>query len=89
MFHSDNFIRDLKSVKWSVATKDDPKIGFESFMLMINNLLDKHAAFKEQTKRKEKLRFRLWITKGILTSIKQRDEIYKEMIKAKNSKLSN
>ena len=65
------------------------KRRFESFMLMFNNLLDKHAAFKEQTKRNEKLRFRLWITKGILTSIKQRDEIYKEMIKAKNSKLSN
>ena len=54
-------------------------------MLIINNLLDKHAPFKEQAKRKEKLRFKPWITKGILTSIKQRDKIHKEMIKAKNS----
>ena len=69
-FHSDNFIRDLKSVNWSVATQNNPNIGFENFMLIINNLLDKHARFKEQAKRKEKLRFKSWITKGILTSIK-------------------
>ena len=75
-FHSDNFIRDLKSVNWSVATQNNPNIGFENFMLIINNLLDKHAPFKEQAKRKEKLRFKPWITK---------DKISKEMIKAKNS----
>ena len=54
-------------------------------MLIINNLLEKHAPFKEQAKRKEKLRFKPWRTNGILTSIKQRDKVYKEMIKAKNS----
>ena len=57
-FHTDNFIRDLKSVNWSVATQNNPNIGFENFMLIINNLLDKHAPFKEQAKRKEKLRFK-------------------------------
>ena len=84
-FHSDIFIRDLKSVNWSVSTQKDPNLGFENFMLIIKNLLDKHAPFKEQAKRKEKSRLKPWITKGILTSIKQRDKIYKEMIKAKNS----
>ena len=78
-FHSDNFIRDLKSVNWSVATHNNLNIGFKNFMLIINNLLDKQAPFKE------KLRFKPWITKRILTAIKQRDKIYKEMIKAKNS----
>ena len=73
-FHSDNFISDLKSVNWSVATQNNPNIGFENFMLIINNLLDKHALFKEQTKRKGKLRFKPWITKVILTSFKQRDK---------------
>ena len=53
-------------------------------MLILNNLLDKHVPFKEQAKRKEKLRFKPWITKGILTYIMQRDKIYEEMIKAKN-----
>ena len=85
-FDSDNFIRDLKLVNWSVATQNNPNIGFENFMLIINNLLDKHAPFKEQAKRKEKLRFKPWITKGILTYMKQRDKIYKKMIKVKNSK---
>ena len=69
-FHSDNFISDFKSVNWSVATQNNPNISFRNFMLIINNLLDKHAPFKEQAKRKEKLRFRPWITKGIRTFIK-------------------
>ena len=68
-----------------MATQNNPNIGFENFMLIINNLLDKHAPFKEQAKRKEKLRFKPWITKDILRSIKQRDKVYKEMIKVKNS----
>ena len=50
-FHSGNFIRDLTSVNWSVATQNNPNIGFENFILIINNLLDKHAPFKEQAKR--------------------------------------
>ena len=53
-------------------------------MLIINNLLDKHAPFKEQAKGNEKLKLKPWITKGILTSVKQRDKIYKEMIKSTN-----
>ena len=70
-FHSDDFIRDLKSVNWSVATQNNPNPDTaEHFMLIINNLLDKHANFKEQAKRKEKLIFKPWITKHILTSIK-------------------
>ena len=68
-----------------MATQNNRNIGFENVMLIINNLLDKHAPFEEQAKRKEKLRFKPWIAKGTLTSIKQRDKIYKEIIKAKNS----
>ena len=75
-FHSDNFIRYFKSINWSVATQNNPNIGFEDFVIIVNNLLDKHAPFKEQAERKEKLRFKPWITK---------DKISKEMIKAKNS----
>ena len=41
----DNFITNLKSVNWSRATQNNPNIGFENFMLIINNLLDKYAPF--------------------------------------------
>ena len=54
-------------------------------MLIINCLLDKHASFNESAKRKEKRRFKPWITKSLLTSIKKRRKIYKEMMKEKNS----
>ena len=54
-------------------------------MLITNHLLDKYAPFKEQTKRREKLRFKPWTTTGLLTSIKQGGKIHKDMIKANNS----
>ena len=38
------------------------------------------------SKRKEKLRFKPWITRVILKSIQQRDKIYKQIFKAKTSK---
>ena len=79
------FIRDFKSVKWSVAIQNHQNIGFKNYMLTIKNLLKNYALFKEQTKRKQKLRFKSWITKSILTCIKQRQKIFHEMIKAKSS----
>lgn len=54
-------------------------------MLIITNLLDKHAIFKEQAERKKNLRHEPCTTKVALTSINQSWEIYKEMIKAMNS----
>ena len=84
-FHSDKFIRDFKSVNSSVATQNNPNIGFENLILIINNLLDQLAPFKEQAKREKKIRFKPWITQGILTSFNQRDKIHKEMIKPKDS----
>ena len=37
-------------------------------MLIISHL-EKHARCKEEAKRKEKLRFKIWVTKVVLTSI--------------------
>ena len=45
-----------------------------NFLFKVDNLLDKHAPFKEQAKRQEKLRFKPWISKGILASIKRKDK---------------
>ena len=61
-----------------MATQINSNSGFENFMLIINNLLNKYAPFKKQTKRTRKI-------KGILRSVKQRYRIYNEVIKAKNS----
>ena len=36
-------------------------------MLIINNVLDKHASFKEQAKRKEKIKIQAISTKSIVT----------------------
>ena len=55
----------------SVNTK---QLKHENFLFKVNNLLDKHAPFKEQAKRQETLRFKPWISQGILASIKRKDK---------------
>ena len=53
-------------------------------MCFINKTLDKHAPIKTEKKRESKTISKPWITRGIKTSIKKRDKLYKQMIKAKN-----
>ena len=63
---------------------NDINFGFETFLRFINKTLDKHAPIKTVKKRENKTISKLWITRGIKTSIKKRDKLYKQMIKAKN-----
>ena len=49
---------EISSKLFSGNAKKESNIGFEKFMLIINNLLGKYAPFKKQAKRKVKLRFK-------------------------------
>ena len=53
-------------------------------MRFINKTLDKHAPIKTVKKRENKTISKPWITRGIKTSIKKRDKLFKQMIKVKN-----
>ena len=50
---------------------------------LIQKTLEKHVPLKQGIRKDKKLE--PWITKGIQTSTKQRDKLYKEVIKEKDS----
>ena len=52
-------------------------------------LLDTYAPIQKLTKAESKLKSKPWLTRGIMTSIKKKNIIYKKFIKAKNSTEKN
>ena len=53
-------------------------------MRFIVKTLDKHAPNKTVRKRENKTISKPWISRDIKTSIRKRDKLFKQMIKAKN-----
>ena len=84
-FNEETFKTELHELYWSFVTgNNDINLGFETFLRFIKKTLDKHAPIKRVKKIESKIIPKPWITRGIKTSIKKRDKLYKQMIKAKN-----
>ena len=84
-FNEEAFKTELRGLDWSFVTENyDLNSGFKTSLRFINKTLDKHAPIKTVKKRKNKIISKPWITRGIKTSIKKRDKLYKQMLKAKN-----
>ena len=64
---------------------NDVNFSFEQFLLKLNNLLDIHAPFK-YSKRKNEKHNKPWITNGIANSIRKKNNLYKKLCRAKDSK---
>ena len=70
--------------------KKDVDYSFDKFFLIVETLLDTYAPIQKLTKAESKLKPRRpWLTRGIMTSIKKKNVIYKKFIKAKNSTEKN
>ena len=52
---------------------------------MIETFLDTYALIQKLTNAELRMKSKPWLTKGILTSIKNKNIIYKKFVKAKNS----
>ena len=84
-FNEEAFKIELCELDWSFVTENnDINLSFEIFMRFINRILDKHTPIKTVKKRENKIISKPWITRGIKTSMKKRDKLYKQMVKAKN-----
>ena len=78
---------ELCELDWSFGIENnDINLGFETYLRFINRILDKHAPIKTVKKRENKTISKPWITRGIKTSVKKRDKLNKQMIKAKNKR---
>ena len=81
------FKEELQRINWNtglVNNNNDVNQSLESFLTIINSLLDKHAPMKQITKKEIKTKSKPWITKGILTLINKKYKIRNKSLKAKD-----
>ena len=87
-----NFETDLKSTNWNQILKlnlGNTNDSFEIFFETFNKILDKHAPLRKLSIQEDKLRKKPWITPGILTSIKNKNKLYRKYIRAKDPSRKN
>ena len=68
---------------YNPTENNDIDLGFETFFRLFNKTLDRHGPTKKSTRKKEKIKSKPWITKG-MKSISIMVKLYKKMIKEKN-----
>ena len=87
-----SFLKDFKEINWEniITIKDnDTNSSFDSFFQNFTKLLDKHLPLKKMSIKTFKRRFKPWITKGILKSIKKRNELHSRFMRANDIERKN
>ena len=81
------FLTEIKQINWDdilQCEKKDANHSFNSFNDAVEKILDKHMPKIKITKKEFKLKYKPWVTRGILTSIRRRDKLLKKFIRTKN-----
>ena len=87
IFNKNNLERDLVNTNWDAILEinnGDVDKSFESFITTVNSVIAEHAPLKKMSVKERKLKAKPWITKGILTSINNKNKIYQNYCRAKN-----
>jgi len=82
-FNSTNFRNDFNQISWNeilALENRDCDFSFNAFLSKINSLIDEHVPLIKLSKRQAKLHSKPWITKGILTSMKIRDNFFRDYL---------
>ena len=72
-------IRDLVNTNWDAileVNNGDADKSFETLITTVNSIIAEYAPLKKISVIEQKLRAMPWITKGILTSINNKNETY-------------
>ena len=80
---AEKFKDELQSIDWT-SNNNDVNQSLENFLNITMSLLDRYAPLKQVTKKCMKTQSKLWITKGILTFIRNKDKIHSKSLKAKD-----
>ena len=84
-FSDDAFKAEFRELDWTlVAENSEVNLGFNSFVRLVNRIVDKHAPIKVIEKKENEITSKPWTARGIKTSMKIRDKFYKQMIKTKS-----
>ena len=83
-FNRDNFLLDFFDIDWKhVLKSSDPGKNLNDFISRTNDLINQHVPLKKV--RHKDIPRKPWITKGILTSIRHKNALYKKFIVEKNA----
>ena len=85
--NKNNLKRDLVNIFLDAILEEhngDGDKSLESFIATVNSIIAEHAPLKKISVKERKLRAKPWITKGILTSINNKNETYQKYCRAKN-----
>ena len=76
--YSEDLFNNLSSfiVNLPTITHKNVNDTFEEFTTIIKSTIDKHAPLRKLSRKMRKLKQKQWITKGILTSIKNKQKLY-------------
>ena len=79
-FNANRFLSKLQEIEGSNSSDNDTNQSFTTFYKKINCLVNKHAPMKTLSKRRGKILSKPWITKGIRTSIRIKNNLFLMLI---------
>jgi hypothetical protein len=90
-FDTNTFIEEISNINWELHIKENDSVNesINFFLKTFENVLNRHAPYKELTKKQIKLHSKPWITSGILKSIYAKNILYKKFINSKNDNIKN
>jgi hypothetical protein len=84
LFNEQNFLQEMQSVNWNLESLDDNvNEMFDTFNSELMKIIDKHIPLKQLSRKDVKHRSKPWITSGIRTSLKIKNNLYKKYIKSR------
>ena len=87
-FNQDDFLTDFIATDWYKLCSmqlNNPDLSLHIFLTKITELINKHAPLIKIKPKRNSMKKKPWITAALLTSINHKQELYKKMIKRKNS----
>ena len=60
---------------------------FDEFIHIFQTIINKHAPLRKLSRREKQLQAKPWITRGLLTSIKNKNRMFRKCYKCKDAKL--
>jgi hypothetical protein len=78
------FKQDFSNFNWNEVLSlenRDTEASFDSFFDSVSKLIDKHVPLIKSTRKQQKLSSKPWVTQGLLTSMKIRDNFFKDFHK--------
>ena len=90
-FNQERFKQDAANINWDETINNNLDVNSSISVLIkkYNEILDTHAPFKKLTKKELNRINKPWLTKGILSAIKNKDKLYKKFLKSKETDNKN